>query len=57
MAVELPPKKEPHFQQIMCEYYCRELGNTDIELIFLICSEQLKFCTPWGNFKKQLNSI
>lgn len=54
MAIESLPRKNPHFQQIMCEYYGREPGKDDIELFFLICSEQLQFCTPWGNFKKQL---
>lgn len=39
MAVESSPKKDPHFQQIMCEYYCREPGKADIELILLICFE------------------
>lgn len=31
MAVETLPKKDPHFQQIMCEYYGREPGKADIE--------------------------
>lgn len=41
----------------MCVYYGQDPGKADTELIFLICTEQFKFCKPWGNFKKDLKSI